>query len=85
MSDSLDSRLRDSVYRWITDDPDPGSREELTAVLARAMGKEPGAAEEIADRMAGPLEFSTAGLRGPVRAGPNGMNVAVVTRTTAGV
>ncbi|MYW89229.1 phospho-sugar mutase [Amycolatopsis rubida] len=85
MSDSLDSRLRDSVYRWITDDPDPASREELTAALARAMGKEPGAIEEIADRMAGPLEFGTAGLRGPVRAGPNGMNVAVVTRTTAGV
>src|SRR3954468_12734026 len=49
------------------------------------MGGEPGAAEDRADRMAGPLEFGTAGLRGPVRAGPNGMNVAVVTRTTAGV
>ncbi|WP_020662602.1 phospho-sugar mutase [Amycolatopsis benzoatilytica] len=85
MSDSLDSRLRDSAYRWIADDPDPASREELTEVLARAIGKVPGAAAEVADRMAGPLEFGTAGLRGPVRAGPNGMNVAVVTRTTAGV
>ncbi|MGV7637254.1 phospho-sugar mutase, partial [Mycobacterium kansasii] len=26
--------------------------------------------------------FGTAGLRGPVRGGPSGMNVAVVTRTT---
>jgi phosphomannomutase len=35
--------------------------------------------------MDGTLAFGTAGLRGPVRAGSNGMNTAVVTRTTAGV
>jgi phosphomannomutase len=77
--------LRDKAFRWIADDVDADSRAELQRILARAMGGEPGAAEELADRMAGPLEFGTAGLRGPVRAGPNGMNVAVVTRTTAGV
>jgi phosphomannomutase len=49
------------------------------------MRGEPGATADLADRMAGPLEFGTAGLRGPVRAGPNGMNTAVVVRTTAGV
>jgi phosphomannomutase len=82
---TLPSTLRDSAFRWIADDPDEDTRAELQAVLARAMGGEPGAADEVADRMAGPLEFGTAGLRGPVRAGPNGMNVAVVVRTTAGV
>jgi phosphomannomutase len=35
--------------------------------------------------MGGQLKFGTAGLRAPVRAGPNGMNTAVVVRTTAGV
>ena len=79
------STLRDAAFRWIADDPDDSTRAELQDVLARAMGGEAGAAGELADRMAGPLEFGTAGLRGPVRAGPNGMNVAVVTRTTAGV
>ncbi|MEA5362268.1 phospho-sugar mutase [Amycolatopsis sp., V23-08] len=82
---TLTSTLRDAAFRWIADDPDPASRDELQGVVARALGGEPGAADELADRMAGPLEFGTAGLRGPVRAGPNGMNVAVVTRTTAGV
>jgi len=82
---TLNSELRDAAFRWIADDPDPETRAELQGVLARAMGGDAAAAEEVADRMAGPLEFGTAGLRGPVRAGPNGMNVAVVTRTTAGV
>ncbi|MFI7118430.1 phospho-sugar mutase [Amycolatopsis sp. NPDC049868] len=85
MTTSLTSDLRDRAFRWIADDPDDDSRVELQNILARAMGGEAGAADELADRMAGPLEFGTAGLRGPVRAGPNGMNVAVVTRTTAGV
>ncbi|ANN20593.1 phosphomannomutase [Amycolatopsis orientalis] len=85
MTTSLTPVLRDQAFRWIADDPDDDSRVELQNILARAMGGEADAADELADRMAGPLEFGTAGLRGPVRAGPNGMNVAVVTRTTAGV
>jgi phosphomannomutase len=82
---SLPPVLRDAAFRWIADDPDPAARAELQGILAQAMGGSPGALEELADRMAGPLTFGTAGLRGPVRAGPNGMNVAVVTRTTAGL
>jgi phosphomannomutase len=81
----LTPALRDKAFRWIADDVDDTDRTELQAVLARAMGGVPEAAAELADRMAGPLEFGTAGLRGPVRAGPNGMNTAVVVRTTAGV
>ena len=82
---TLTSTLRDAAFRWIADDPDAACRAELQVVVARALGGDAAAADEVADRMAGPLEFGTAGLRGPVRAGPNGMNVAVVTRTTAGV
>lgn len=69
----------------MADDADPEARTELQSVLARAMGGEEAAIADLADRMAGPLEFGTAGLRGPVRAGSNGMNLAVVIRTTAGV
>ncbi|MGW4483670.1 phospho-sugar mutase [Amycolatopsis sp. NPDC004368] len=85
MQNTIAPELREATHRWIAEDPDPATREELQAVLERALAGEPDAAAELADRMAGPLEFGTAGLRGPVRAGPNGMNVAVVTRTTAGV
>lgn len=83
--DRLSRELRNRAFAWITDDVDADTREELEAVLASAMHDEPSAVAELADRMSGPLEFGTAGLRGPVRAGPHGMNTAVVVRTTAGV
>jgi phosphomannomutase len=82
---TLAPALRDAAMRWIADDPDPATRDELMKVLASAMGQTPGAEEELAERMAGQLRFGTAGLRGVVRAGPAGMNVAVVRRATAGL
>ncbi len=46
---------------------------------------EAGEVAALEDRMAGPLEFGTAGIRGQVAAGPNRMNRAVVIRTTRGL
>jgi phosphomannomutase len=82
---SLSSELRDRAFRWIADDPDTATRTELQQITARAMGGDPAAVDELADRMNGTLTFGTAGLRGPVRAGSNGMNRAVVLRATYGV
>jgi phosphomannomutase len=82
---SLPSELRDRAFRWIANDPDTTTRTELQQVTARAMGGDQSAVDELADRMNGTLTFGTAGLRGPVRAGSNGMNRAVVIRATHGV
>jgi phosphomannomutase len=73
--------IRERAERWLADDPDPAGRAELRAVLDQL----PGSAPDLADRFAGPLTFGTAGLRGPLRAGPNGMNLAVVTQAAAGL
>jgi phosphomannomutase len=57
---------------WIAHDPDPVTAAELAALDD----------DELAARFARPLTFGTAGLRGPVRGGPDAMNLAVVLRAS---
>ena len=73
--------LTATAEAWLADDPDPASRAELRDLIDGL----PATADELRDRFAGPLTFGTAGLRGRLRAGPNGMNLAVVTRAAAGL
>ena len=73
--------LREQAAAWLAADPDDGDRAELRKVLDGL----PDTAAELADRFAGHLTFGTAGLRGPLRAGPNGMNRAVVRAAAAGL
>lgn len=68
-----------SAREWIDGDPDPVTRAELQGLI------DSGAREELADRMAGTLQFGTAGLRGVVAAGSNRMNRATVIRATKGL
>ena len=75
MSDELLATARD----WADADPHEGDRAEIRALISA------GDAAELGRRFAGPLTFGTAGLRGPLRAGPAGMNAAVVTRAAAGL
>ncbi|MEU3963433.1 phospho-sugar mutase [Streptomyces buecherae] len=75
MQHELIARARD----WLSDDPDPDTRRELTDLI------EAGAGDELAARFAGTLQFGTAGLRAELGAGPMRMNRAVVIRAAAGL
>ena len=68
--------VREAAERWLAADPDPATRDELQGLLDR----EP---VELTRRFAQQLTFGTAGIRGPIGAGPARMNRVLVRIVTS--
>jgi phosphomannomutase len=75
----MDKEFLQAVNDWILDDPDAVSAAQVQNWV------DTNNELELKASFNGFLEFGTAGLRGPVRPGPSGMNRAVVARTAAGI
>lgn len=71
--------LRRLAEDWLSQDPDPQTRAELSGLLTN------GRSDELLDCFGASLEFGTAGLRGVLGCGPNRMNRVVVIRTARGL
>jgi phosphomannomutase len=77
--------LIEEARAFAEEDPDPESRDELRALVARAQASDAPALAELADRFSAPLEFGTAGLRGRVEGGLARMNRVVVIKAAYGL
>lgn len=75
----MDQSLIAEVEAWIADDPDPVTAAQLRQWLDSLNET------ELRASFNGFLQFGTAGLRGPIRPGPSGMNRAVVGRAASGI
>ncbi len=80
-----DATLREAVIAWRDQDPDVATAAALDDLLIRADEGDAGALAELESAFAGPLEFGTAGLRGPLGPGPARMNRVVVSQAAAGL
>ena len=70
---------------WLADEPEPVHQAEISKLLSKSLVGDHRALSELEELFSGRLSFGTAGLRGAMRPGPNGMNRLVVAQTTAGV
>ena len=70
--------VRALAQQWLAADPDGETQDEILALLA-------GPPADLNQRFNGRLAFGTAGLRGPLAAGPQGMNRVLVRMTAAAI
>lgn len=77
--------IYDTARRWLAQDPDPETRAELQSLLNEVESGNTDAQQALNDRFATRLQFGTAGLRGRLQAGSNGMNRVLVAQAAAGL
>ncbi|MBF0817643.1 phospho-sugar mutase [Microbacterium paludicola] len=80
----MGAAILDRARAWLAQDPDEQTRTELAALIERVEAGDEDAADDLADRFDGRLQFGTAGLRGALGAGSNRMNRVLVAQAAAG-
>lgn len=79
-----EDRVLAAATAWAEQDPDSDTRQQALEWVAQASAGDAAARATLEAAFAGRLAFGTAGLRGPLGAGPTRMNRMVVAQTSAG-
>ena len=77
--------LISQVSSWADQDPESDYRDTSLQLLERLRAGDKSALTTAEELFESRLAFGTAGIRGPMRGGPNGMNRLVISQTTAGI
>ena len=77
--------LISEVSSWANQDPESDHQDTSLALLERLRAGDKSALAAAKESFGSRLAFGTAGIRGPMRGGPNGMNRLVISQTTAGI
>ena len=77
--------LISQVSSWADQDPESDYRDTSLHLLERLRAGDKSALITAEELFESRLAFGTAGIRGPMRGGPNGMNRLVISQTTAGI
>ena len=77
--------LISEVSSWADQDPESDYRDTSLQLVQRLKADDESALVAARELFGSRLAFGTAGIRGPMRGGPNGMNRLVISQTTAGI
>ncbi|QLB13034.1 phosphomannomutase [Bisgaardia hudsonensis] len=77
--------LLDIAQNWLNQDPDKETYSELETLINQAKAGDEKSLLDLQSRFSDRLQFGTAGLRGPLQAGPMGMNRVLVSQAAAGL
>jgi len=78
-------KLSATIIAWAEQEPEPDHHEVTLRLLEKIREGDVTALLKGHELFGSRLAFGTAGLRGPMRGGPNGMNRLVISQTTAGL
>ena len=78
-------KLSATIIAWADQEPEPDYQEVTLQLLEKIREGDDAALLKGHELFGSRLAFGTAGIRGPMRGGPNGMNRLVISQTTAGL
>lgn len=81
----VENSIKEELSDWMRDEPDENYRNTLAGIIAGIDSGDTKSGAQAIELFGSKLSFGTAGLRGLMRPGPNGINRQTVCKTTLGL